>query len=270
MQPWTKRDCFTYIVLLVLLFIRFPVADFTLFLQKLFGPSMFSLNFENLRSIQNQSLEFLYQYSLLVVAVIIIVNRNNLYRLNIDKAFLWIFVSGCLTYNWNNNWELKVGILLVSLFILILSEKEYFQFSDKVSDKEPKNWPMIYMIVAGFLLSLVVMADSITIVKIRWVVEGVIPGFPYIVVEEVLFRGMLWMFLRHINLSEVKILILQAIIFWLSHVNAANDLIFFWLLIPAASIFLGIIVWRSKSITPSTIAHTLINALFGFVAFRNL
>ncbi|NOT06500.1 MAG: CPBP family intramembrane metalloprotease [Anaerolineales bacterium] len=68
----------------------------------------------------------------------------------------------------------------------------------------------------------------------------------------------------------IKIVILQAILFWISHVYAFNNLTFFWITTPMVSIFLGIIVWRSKSITPSTIAHLLINMLLGFVAFRNL
>jgi membrane protease YdiL (CAAX protease family) len=117
------------------------------------------------------------------------------------------------------------------------------------------------------------MAGSINLTKINWVIQGTLlqgGGLPGIVVEEIMFRGMLWMLLKNLNFSEIKIVILQAILFWISHVYAFNNLAFFWINAPMISILLGVIVWRSKSITPSTIAHILINMLLGFVSFRNL
>ena len=86
--------------------------------------------------------------------------------------------------------------------------------------------------------------------------------FSFVAVEEIVFRGMLWLFLKGLNWSELKIIIFQAILFWLSHAYSTTiDPTFFWIIAPIAGVFLGIIVWRSKSITPSTIAHVLINVL---------
>jgi len=115
MRSWTKRDYFTCTVLFIYLFVRFPIADFVLFLQQLFKPFPIPVNLEIFRSLQNHSTKFLHEY-----------------------------------------------------------------------------------------------------------------------------------------------------------VYAFNNLAFFWINAPMISILLGIIVWRSKSITPSAIAHILINMLLGFVAFRNM
>lgn len=268
MQSWTKRDYFTYLVLFILLFVRFPIADFVLFLQQFSRPFLLPINFENLRLLQNHSLQFLYGYSLIVVAIVIIANRNNLNRLNIDKSFLWVFTWGCLAYNWGS-WQLRLATVLLAVSVLILGVKGMLKFGDKNTN----TLRMVLIIAIVFFLGILIMADSINFTRIHWVIQGTLlrgGSLSAVVVEEIMFRGMLWMLLKDLNFSEIKIVSLQAILFWISHVYAFNNLAFFWINVPMISILLGIIVWRSKSITLSAIAHILINMLLGFVAFRNL
>jgi membrane protease YdiL (CAAX protease family) len=82
-----------------------------------------------------------------------------------------------------------------------------------------------------------------------------------IVFEELIFRGALWAFLRDLGLKEHIVFFLQAFLFWISHHNYGlrDNPYLFWIAIPLAAILLGFIVWRSKSLTPSTIAHFLFN-----------
>jgi len=266
MQSWTKRDYFTYLALFVLLFVRFPIADFVLFLEQLFKPFVFSVNLESLRLLQSQSVQFLYGYSFILVAMVIVVNKDNLSRLNIDKRFVLIFLCGGLAYNWDANWKLGLATAIVSLFVFILDIRGLLKFGDKES-----NLLRIVLVIAiVFFLGILFISESIDITKVHWAAQWFLEDIPIVVVEEVMFRGMLWMFLKDLNFSEFKIVVIQAILFWLSHVYAANNLTFFWIITPIASILLGIIVWRSKSITPSAIAHILINLSLGLFASRNL
>ncbi len=151
MQSWIKRDYFTYLVLFVLLFVRFPIADFALFLQQLFKPFVFPIDFDNLRLFQNQSLQFLHGYSLILVAIVIITNRNNLDRLNIDKSSLWLFMCGCLVFNWDplhnwDPWQLKLANMFLAISVLILGVKGMFKFGDK----ESNTLRMVLMIAIVF------------------------------------------------------------------------------------------------------------------------
>ena len=88
-----------------------------------------------------------------------------------------------------------------------------------------------------------------------------IPGVVY---EEAIFRGMLWKFLKNMQLSEPRIVLAQEFLFWLAYIRylISNPFIF-WIFVPIAGLLLGYIVLRSKSITPSTITHLLINLFYG-------
>ncbi|NOT06275.1 MAG: hypothetical protein HOP27_16910 [Anaerolineales bacterium] len=168
-----KRDYFTYLVLFMLLFVRFPIADFVLFLQQLFKPFLLPVNLENLRLLQNHSTQFLHGYSLILVAIVIITNRNNLDRLNIDKSSLWLFICGCLIFNWDpshnwNPWQLKLATVFLAVSVLILGVKEMFRFGDK----ESNSLRMILVMAIIFFLGILFMADSINLTKINWVVQG--------------------------------------------------------------------------------------------------
>lgn len=73
------------------------------------------------------------------------------------------------------------------------------------------------------------------------------------------------MFLKDLGLNESRIFYIQALVFWISHINYLFESpIFFWIILPIVSLTYGYVVYRSKSLTPSTIAHILYNALAGF------
>lgn len=268
MQSWTKRDFFTYLVLFVLLVTRFPIADFILFLGKLFRPFVISANFNNFRSLQNQSLQFFYDYSFILVAIVIIVNRNNLNRLNIDKIFIPIFLTGGLSYKWEPNWGLwLVAIDLLIFYVAILYIRGHLKFGDL----EPILLRITLVILIAFSISILFIIDSMNFTKIGWAVQWYREDISLLLVEEIAFRGVLWMFLKNLNFSEFKIVVIQAILFWLSHVYFANDNpISFWIITPIASIILGTIVWRTRSITSSTIAHVLFNTWWALFIYQDL
>lgn len=268
MQLWTKRDFFTYLILFILLFVRFPIADFILYLEQFLKPFLFPINIDNLRSLQNQSLQFFYHYSFILVLVVIIVNRNNLKELNIDQIFIFILLSGGLLHRWDPNrvfWLVVIDLLIIS--VAILHVRGFLKFGDL----EPTLLHVTLMIIIIFFIGTLFIINSMNFTKIVWAVQWYKDGISSTLVEEVMFRGLLWMFLKKLNFSELKIVVLQAILFWLSHIYYANDNpISFWVIVPISSIVLGIVVWRTRSITSSTIAHILFNTWWALFIYRNL
>lgn len=81
------------------------------------------------------------------------------------------------------------------------------------------------------------------------------------VMEEPLFRGFLWGGFRQLGLSDGLVCFLQAGLFWLGHIYYYNTGINFWVVIPIASIVLGLVVWKTKSITNSMVTHAFMNTL---------
>ena len=124
---------------------------------------------------------------------------------------------------------------------------------------ESNRWQIVMTLIIGFFLVLLIISDTKISQEIHWSIVRM----PFVVIEEVIFRGLLWMFLKFLSWTDPKIIILQAVLFWLSHTYYmfANPILF-WIIIPIVSILLGIMVWRYKSITSSTIAHILFNSVY--------
>lgn len=84
--------------------------------------------------------------------------------------------------------------------------------------------------------------------------------------EEPLFRGFLWGFLKKRNWREHWIWLFQAGLFMLSHVYYINaHPISFWIIVPVCALVFGWLVWRSRTIATSMVAHGIMNATgYGF------
>jgi membrane protease YdiL (CAAX protease family) len=79
-------------------------------------------------------------------------------------------------------------------------------------------------------------------------------------IEEPLFRGFLWGYLRQLKWREGWIWLFQAALFASAHAYFAKQFpLTFWVLIPAAGLLFGLLTWRSRSIAPAILAHALIN-----------
>jgi len=78
--------------------------------------------------------------------------------------------------------------------------------------------------------------------------------------EEPLFRGFLWGYLKQARWRDSWIWLLQAGLFMLGHFYYFGRLWFsFWFIVPVAALFLGWLAWRSRSIAPGMLAHGIIN-----------
>jgi membrane protease YdiL (CAAX protease family) len=264
MRPWAKRDFITFPILFVLMFTRFPIADFIKYLKNFFYLLDLSTNLSALESLQNQSVQFFYNYSFILVLFVAIINRSNIKELNIDKIFMFIMLGGGLAHLRTTSWDFKSALISVALiFMSILYLWGQYNFRDA----QPNLSRTIFLVSIAFLLGILFIIDFISFSKINLAFQWLIIDIPLVIVEEVVFRGMLWMFLKKLNFSEYKIVILQAIFFWISHVYFASEIpVSFWVITPIMSIILGVSVWSTRSITSSIFVHVLFNIWWSLFA----
>jgi membrane protease YdiL (CAAX protease family) len=83
--------------------------------------------------------------------------------------------------------------------------------------------------------------------------------------EEPLFRGLLWGFLKHKGIKDHWICIIQGILFWLGHIYYFGTGVNFWVIHPFLAILLGLLVWKTKSITHSMIFHSSVNTFTAYL-----
>jgi hypothetical protein len=252
-----KTKIFTYLAFFVLLAVRFPIGDFASNLSRLFNTTAFSSWMDNLRSIQNWTFYPWDRFSFVLVGIVILANRNDLKKIKIDKIFLVMFAcSGllfCRYYFWPLGW---MGGLISGYIIYILLKNE-LNFEN---DSRPNSRQMIVILVIAFFLYHLLNIESLNVAEIDAIVHFLLTKLPSWMVEEVIFRGLLWMCLEEFGWSELLIIIVQALLFWIFHIYYMfSDPILFWLEVPIASVLLGILVWKYKSITPSSVAHILFN-----------
>jgi membrane protease YdiL (CAAX protease family) len=85
--------------------------------------------------------------------------------------------------------------------------------------------------------------------------------------EEPIFRGFLWGFLRDKGWKEKWVLLFSTLLFWISHFSYFGRPYTFWFILPIMGLVLGCLAWKSRSIATSMTAHTIYNAGSAFIGY---
>jgi hypothetical protein len=198
-----------------------------------------------------------------LVSITIWLNKDDLQRLNIDRFFIIIFIVAGVILSLYLPFPARVVICLVILFISLLLWLGLLKFGGGPKNKGQTIILIVVLLIPSILTTF--RAEP----PLNWaIIESMIlnaalnADLSQVVIEEVIFRGLLWMFLADLNLRTLYIILIQALLFWLAHsFYLSSNPITFWVYMPFHSILLGIIVWRSKSISASSIGHFLINVV---------
>lgn len=256
-RTMNKRKAITYFTLLVLLTIRFLAGNFVSILNQFSDVPVPSTWMGTLESARNIAYYLWERCSFVLTGVLILLYRGNLRKINIDRGFLVLFIIGGILFG--ISYFLPAGWigLLISGYITYMLLKNKFEFKN---DTRPSFQQVTIILFVAFILYWFFMITFIGVPLIDKYVSFFLIQFPVWLVEEVVFRGLLWMCMEELGLHDLMIIFVQALIFGLFHIYYmfSNPLLF-WLLIPTASIVMGILVSRYKSITPSSILHTLFN-----------
>jgi membrane protease YdiL (CAAX protease family) len=244
----------TYLTLLVLLAVRFPIGNFASNLSRLFNTAVFSSWMDPLMSMQNITYYIWERYSFVIAGVAICINLDNLKKINIDRFFLVLFAANgiifCRYYFWPAGW---MGLLIFGYIAYMLLKNKF------ENDTRPGFYRIIIILFIAFFLYWLYTITFIGKPLIDAYINFVFLTLPGLLVEEVIFRGLFWMCLEELGWPSLAIVFAQALLFWVFHIYYMfSDPILFWLALPIG-IILGTLVLKYKSITPGSIAHILFN-----------
>jgi len=177
--------------------------------------------------------------------------------MNIDKNFLILYVTSGIVFGAKNFWPAGWLVLVCVGLIVYMLIKNQFDFAQRAT---PNSAKVVTILLAAFFLNWWYKITFIGKPAIGQYVMFYLSGMPFWVMEEALIRGMLWMMLESFGWRPFRIVLVQAFVFWILHIQyVVSNPFLFWILTPAGSVFYGVFVWRYKSITPSAIAHILFN-----------
>ena len=204
----------------------------------------------------------------ILIAAIVWLNRHRLAALNIDRPFMAALILGGAFY------ALRPTPYNIGAFVGITAGLVYwgyinYQFVFKNSVPYPKGtgWLILLLILLALLPILLfpsILKTPLSLQIFTSTFLGTLQAYLVLnVFEEVLFRGALWAYLRSHGMNERAVFAVQAFLFWIAHhrILFLGKLYVFWVAIPCVAILLGLLAWRSKSLTPSLIGHFLFNLI---------
>jgi membrane protease YdiL (CAAX protease family) len=223
----------------------------------------------------------------LLSAVLILVERDRLSDYHIDKVALAIFILGkplelllCeyqIPFQWpeRSSWYLLYIPIALGLLISI-------GITDpKLMKVKASRWQWI---IGGVLVGIALGAFFGILVRLQMeqvrghrltpVLLIFLPVQQVIyagIAEEPLFRGFLWGALRRAGWKEIWIWLLQGGLFWLAHLYYLGQApLSFWVIVPVAGLVLGLLVWRSRSVGASMVAHGFGNGVGQIIAYYHI
>jgi membrane protease YdiL (CAAX protease family) len=193
-------------------------------------------------------------------------NRHRLASLNIDRPLLIALLIGGFFYLVFLTLNIGLLIAIATGFVFWAYQNNHFVLKNTIK-YPPETIPLILFSVLLAVLPIILfnltLKQPMSFQRILTAFTSTVPAqLALIVFEEVIFRGALWAYLRDLGVKEHIAFLVQAFLFWIAHSRymfLAYPYLF-WIAIPLVSLLLGFIVWRSKSLTPSTIAHLLFNS----------
>lgn len=217
----------------------------------------------------------------LLTAVLIWMERSDLLSFNIDKASVWVFLLGrtlltfvmLLFYNMGKDAIFLWGAFLVYVYIAITLWRALPR-----KFLHNNGWkPLLIWTGFGFLSSTLIAAALIALAY--WGLKTKSFQSPWLealmhytygliqslcnpaLTEEPIFRGFLWGYLKKMGLRDGWVLLITSGLFVISHPTFfMTKWLISLLLISPFVLLLGFLVWRSRSLVPSMIAHMAYNA----------
>jgi membrane protease YdiL (CAAX protease family) len=263
----TKNWIFLFL-LLGLFILRFPFLILSCYKINLVSPELVS--------------PIYYGGTYLLAAIMIFLMRDSLSSYNMGRGAIIIYIAAPFAIflsqaaksidSVHSDLWFRMGVSLCLLIALIISRPKL----RKRSAKQILLWILISIIVGicvgvivGKILSIQTRDNNPMYPTIlTCVTEFFIQLGNAAAIEEPLFRGFLWGFLKKLHWHDLWIWLFQAVLFWLGHIYYLGVVNYsFFIIVPACGLILGFIVWRSRSIGTSMIVHSLINSLGSILAY---
>jgi len=211
----------------------------------------------------------------ILTVVIVGLNRRRLSSLNIDRPFLIALIVGGFLYLFYLPLDIGLPVVVAAGFLLWAYQENHLVLKNTI-DYPSGTIHLIFISVLLALLPIVLFRPTLKEpVTLQLILASIMSIFQeqlaLIAFEEVIFRGALWAYLRQLGWKESAVFFAQVFLFWIAHsrfILVEHAAYSFWVTVPLVSLLLGLLAWRAKSLTPSTIAHFLFN--FTSRLLRNL
>jgi membrane protease YdiL (CAAX protease family) len=171
----------------------------------------------------------------------IIFHSENPLLLNMALFAMGVMIAIYLYFNWHRykKTPLKaaIGVTLWSFFFVLFVSIVYSFIDKNYARPIPDNLPFQLFMAAIYQFSYVA------------------------VIEEGIFRGLLYGIALK-SFGKNKAILLQAALFWLSHIFETSNPVYFYLLLPLGTIFLTFLINRYKMLWTSIVAHVFLNIFF--------
>lgn len=192
-----------------------------------------------------------------LIATLLLLDKSVLYNLNVDKKFVIIFSVLGYAYSFAVPWFLGVFFAFAST----LSFSVFFSNQANYAKNKGNYRTLVILSLLAWLILVfvyLILRKDMQELSIRFFYNtAFFYALPLLLIEEFIFRGLLWKFLQGFNLSKNKIIFIQALLFWLCHFYYYADAAFFWFSLPLWSLLLGYLTSKTKSITFSLYLHFL-------------
>jgi membrane protease YdiL (CAAX protease family) len=207
----------------------------------------------------------------LVLATLIILERNNLSDFHLDKFTIYIFVFASF-------FRVRTGVVGENISLIIIAiagmavAMSIFRYK-VVAQNTNLQWSVkgigfglliaglgifINLIVPTSQMNVMILQDSLVFTGIK----SMFFVFPDVIMEEILFRGFLWGYLRRENWNSNKIAWFQGVLFWAMHSSRVIVTpVSFFILIPLVTFASTKLLLKSQQTYPSILSHAVINIL---------
>jgi hypothetical protein len=217
---------------------------------------------------------FIYIYvtlMYLLFSLLINFESSSLERFHIDRFTVATLVLAALVRQ-------KAGLPGESFFLILIRLSGIFVVFTLIAKKPNIPITKLRWVLIGIAIStIMVILISVVELAIRdsWkimplyrnsmfsTVSGeIIREFSFgALIEEILFRGFLWGYLKDHGLTDNKVFWVQGIVFWLFHISRIFTPFTFFLVVPLLTIIQSKLTLHSKQLFPAIISHVIVNVV---------
>lgn len=250
----------------------FIIAGLVFQLVQLVGVSL-NLRFNAEHAAILGYLNYLYSIVMhLILILLVLAEAKNLEEFHVDKFSIITFLVFSILRPMYGFWSANCFLVLIALtsittiILLIRKKPKLLKTNLRFSLLGIVAGAVLLILLAylalafGFIWSPVPLLQNSTILgPVALIAREFSSGA---LLEELLFRGFFWGYLKRQILDEKRIYWIQFLIFWFLHLRRAVTAPFtFFVSIPLLTILSSQLTLRSKQIFPAVLSHTVINVL---------
>jgi membrane protease YdiL (CAAX protease family) len=206
----------------------------------------------------------------LILSILLCIEMRNLEQFHIDKFTIITFIVGALVRR-------KTGIPIEFVFFILIGFGGLLVVTQLLKRPIIPRTSLRWTFLATGVSCVFVIAIALFELKFRdpWalpplfrhnlaatVIGEIVKELSFgALIEEILFRGFVWGYLKTIGWTDLKSFWLQGLLFWMLHFDRIVTPFSFFVFLPLLTLMLSLFRLRTKQIYPSIVAHIVVNVI---------